>query len=136
MYDQNGTSNETDFNFFIGCHLEPKWCTFTTEDIVLLICFVSMFLLGTVGNLLTIKYFGFGDGKKLAGSLQILFLAVNDFLSSIIVPVAQIMSIIKRSIVSNWDISPFPCYTLVGAVNLLLTASSWFLVAISAERLR
>ena len=107
-------------------------------DIFLIICYGVVFLSGTIGNGLVVKWFGTKKERKRAGNKLVVVLAINDFLSSIFVPLLQIHFIISLSLTPRylWYLGEGLCRTLFGIQVTFLIATSWLLIAISLERYR
>ena len=96
---------------------------------------------GTVGNICVIRMFGFTKRRHHAGSALVVTLAVNDFLSSIFIPIDALfwITFLMRIEKGNFLSYPFGkamCYMLKSANPLFMMASSWLMAAISIERLR
>ena len=108
---------------------------FTTISLVVLYSLVT--LLGTVGNILVVKWFGKKNMRQKAGNKMVVVLAVNDFASSIFVPFLRISSLIRLQEFSQVVVlRKALCYFSGGIMETFLIASSWLLVAISFDRLR
>ena len=98
---------------------------------------------GTVGNVCIIYKFGFTERRHNAGSALVVALAVNDFLSSILMPMDALIWIYLSAKYSGEDyqLYPYPlgkgmCYILQSVSHMFMMASSWLMAAISIERLR
>ena len=93
---------------------------------------------GTIGNALVIRWFGTKEERKKAGNKLVVALAINDFLSSIFVPMFQVHEIINVSIKPPhaWYLGEVFCYLQYGMPLTFLMVTSFLLVAISVERFR
>ena len=107
-------------------------------DIVLTICYGFVFLSGTVGNSFVINWFGKKSERKKAGNKLVVMLAINDLISSVLVPLSQIHYLISASInpPGVWYLGKVLCYSLPGIGRTFLYATSFYLIAISLERYR
>ena len=112
--------------------------TFTPEDIVFLILYTLVFVFGTAGNALVVKWFGMKEQWKKAGNTLVVVLAVNDFLSSIIFPLLEIHYFVLHALQPplRWYLGSFVCERFFGLKKTFLVASSWLLVAITVARFR
>ena len=111
---------------------------FTGVDVALIICYALVFLFGTIGNCFVVRWFGNQKERQKAGNKLVTALAVNDFLSSIVVPLWQIHHIFRDSLQPKhaWYIGRGLCYSLPGLGMIFLHVTSFLLVAISLERYR
>ena len=109
---------------------------FTVKDIVGLSFYSLLILLGTVGNVLVVNYFAFGNASDRPGSRFVVILAVVDFVSSIWVPVQFILRTLYRSLtLRHWPFGKALCH--IGLYYpILFSITPWLLVAISVERAR
>ena len=107
-------------------------------DVVLITCYGLVAVSGTVGNGLVIKWFGTKEERQKAGNKLVVVLAMNDFLSSIFVPLVQIHFIISLSLEPKyaWYLGEGLCRSLYGLQKTFLISPSWLLIAISIERYR
>ena len=112
--------------------------TFSNIDIVLSIFYGLVFLLGTLGNAFVIKWFGVKEERKKAGNKLVVVLAVNDFLSSIFVPLLQFHNIVSKALdpPGVWYIGKDLCISLAGLQQAFLIATSFLLMTIAIERFR
>ena len=115
----------------------------STKEIIQITALCLVFLFGTVGNGLVIRVFGFTSQRKLAGTTLVVVLALTDLVSSILVPLDALthisMNVIHRysqDLIKPWPHGKIACYILKSSNSLLVTSSSWLLVAISLERFR
>ena len=107
-------------------------------DIVLIIFYGFVVISGTVGNILVIRWFGKKNERQKAGNKLVVVLAINDFLSSILVPLFQIHDLIRISHhpLYPWYLGEVMCYSLWGLNVTFVYATSFLLMAISIERFR
>ena len=107
-------------------------------DIILIVCYAFVFLSGTVGNGFVIRWFGRKGERRKAGNKLVVMLAINDLLSSVLVPLSQIHYLISASInpPGVWYLGKVLCYSLPGIGRTFLYATSFYLIAISLERYR
>ena len=106
-------------------------------QISLVVLYSLVVLFGTVGNILVVRSFGKKNMRQKAGNKMVVVLAVNDCVSSIIVPFLRISSIIRLEEFSHFIVlRKTLCYLSAGIMETFLIASSWLLVAISFDRLR
>ena len=125
--------NETDTDY--------KSPDLKTKQIVELTLMIFIIISGTVGNICVIRMFGFTKRRHRAGSALVVALAINDFLSSILIPVDALGWIILAMLYLRDEFQPYPfgrgmCYVLTSVIPLFMMASSWLMAAISMERLR
>ena len=110
---------------------------FSFIEITLVVLYVLLVVFGTVGNILVVKWFGKKRMRQKAGNKMVVVLAVNDFVSSIIIPLLRISSIFRLKYYSRSTfIRKILCNFGSGVMETFLIASSWLLVAISIDRLR
>ena len=123
---------------------------FSVPDIILIICYGLIFICGTIGNIFVISWFGASEKRGKAGSKLVIVLAINDFLSSIFVPIYQIHFIIRFSLVSkdakgvlgafftrsSWYVGKTLCHLDLGIQSVFITATALLLIVISIERYR
>ena len=111
---------------------------FSVLDIVLMVAYGFVVIFGTVGNGLVIKWFGMREKRKKSGNKLVVFLAANDFLASIFMPLLQIHSIAANALdpQRSWYLGRGLCHSLLGIILSLLYATSMLLIAISVERFR
>ena len=112
--------------------------TFNVVELVLMIFYVIIFIFGTVGNVLVVKWFMVKKQREKAGNTLVVALAINDFISSVIVPLWQIHHIVRNSLTppGAWYIGKGLCHFLPGIAMTFLIATSFLLVSISLERFR
>ena len=112
--------------------------TFNVVETVLIIFYGMIFIFGTVGNVLVIKWFMVKRQRKKAGNKLVAALAMNDCISSAIVPFWQIHHIVQNSLTppGAWYIGKGLCHFLPGIAMTFLIATSFLLVSISLERCR
>ena len=108
------------------------------EDIILVACYGIIFLCGTIGNTLVIKFLSTKAQWNKAANKLLTVLAINDFLSSICVPLLQIQYVVSVSLnpVGKWYLGKGLCYTLPGLQVTFLVATSWLLILVSIEWFR
>ena len=105
--------------------------------IILVNCIIMV--LGVPGNLYVIYKFAFTSEKRHAGVKLVVALAVTDCLSSLILPsftVYDMLRIFLNNGVPIWHLEKFMCYVLYATHPIFFGTSSWYMVAISCERLR
>ena len=104
---------------------------------VFLVAYILVFLSGTFGNFLVIKWFGSSKKKKISGSTLVVALAVNDLVASILVPFSMMNQLITSALDPPfaWFYGKIGCYLIDGVGNASLFATSWILVSISFVRL-
>ena len=109
-----------------------------TSEIIFVILYLMIFVLGVGGNILVVKSFSAPNSRKKAGSKLVISLAVNDLFASILVPLTQIHSIVSRNTnpVAAWFLGKTLCYTIIGFSYIFLLATGWLLVSIAIERFR
>ena len=107
---------------------------FTHTEIFLLLIYVVVFLIGTVGNGLVIKAF-YGNQEQ-PGSRFVLALAFIDFITSMGIPIQVIGNIVNKisDSVYSWPFGKVMCY--LSPFWTLSMASAWLLLAICLERIR
>ena len=109
---------------------------FSIMDIISITLYSLAILIGTVGNVLVIKFFATGDASNHPGSMFVIVLAVVDFISSIWVPLLQITRISYDAYHSSaWPLGETAC-RILRLYPLFQYATSWLLLTISLERLR
>ena len=110
----------------------------TDEHIILIVTYGIVVIFGTIGNMLVIAWFGFGEKRKNLGSKLVVALAINDFLASIFVPLLQIQFIVSASLNPPyaWNLGKTLCHSLNGIQLSFLIVTPYLLIAISVERLR
>ena len=110
----------------------------TAVDIILILTYGLVVIFGTIGNMLVIAWFGFGEKRKNPGSKLVVALAINDFLASLFVPLLQIQYIVSPSLNPPyaWYLGKTLCHLLAGTQFTFLVATPYLLIAISVERLR
>ena len=110
----------------------------TLSAVAFICCCSLIFLVGVFGNALVVKWFNTGSAKHTVGSRLVVILAINDLISSIVVPFAQVHAILQSSMdpYGAWYLGKFLCHILPGIQSMFLIATSWILVAISLERFR
>ena len=67
----------------------------TSMEISLVVLYLLVIVFGTVGNVLVVIWFRKKNMRQKAGNKLVVVLAVNDFVSSIIIPIMRISSIIR-----------------------------------------
>ena len=94
-------------------------------------------LIGTIGNVLVIKYFASGNGSSRPGSRFVIALAVVDIIQSIWTPSYIIFWKLHTftGTITYWTIGETTC-RLSGFHPLLWYATSFLLFAVSIERAR
>ena len=105
---------------------------FTSMEITQLVLYAFVFISGTTGNLLVIKYFLRSPDQP--GSRFVISLALIDLIASILVPIRNSIIIIYEF--QHWPLGQIGCYMLWPWTECTLFASAWLLVAISLERVR
>ena len=98
------------------------------------VLYLLVIVFGAVGNILVVKWFGKKSIRKKAGNKMVVVLAVNDFVSSIIIPLLRISQIFQN--IFQIDQGKTLCHLSGGVMEAFLIATSWLLVAISIDRLR
>ena len=111
---------------------------FDAVEVALLIFNGIVLTSGTVGNILVIRWFGTKEERKKAGNKLVVALAINDFLSSIFVPLFQIHNVIRLALdpPQAWYLGEVFCYLNFGLPVTFLMVTSFLLIAISVERFR
>ena len=111
---------------------------FHMSKIFLISVYGIVFVLGAAGNSFVAMMFGTKQERKKPGSKLVIVLAVNDFMSSIFVPLLQIQYLVSRSInvPKLWFLGKFLCHSLSGLQISCLLATSLLLTTISLERFR
>ena len=101
-----------------------------------------IFLVGSIGNSLTIILFGFTQRKNESGAKLVIVLALTDLVSSILVPMYWIYFYYCELLLTtgkpplSFPFSNLGCYMTMGCLEIFTRASSILLVAISLQRLR
>ena len=101
--------------------------------LILTIAYISIFIFGFGGNCGVVYFLGIKRERPPRGHQLIMALAVNDLLSSIIMPVVMLNDIASDF---KWHLGITACVLLPHMNSLFFFASAWLLVAISYERLR
>ena len=113
--------------------------TFNTGTVAIFILYTLVFLCGTIGNALVIKYNISSSTTKRNGSKFVVVLAIVDLISSIWVPFVEVNRILfYRPYIrdSHWPYGKIPCYVLNGYFYGMFYSSAWLLVAVGIERIR
>ena len=122
---------------FKSLQKEEPDMSYALMQVSLVVLYSLVALLGTIGNTLVVKWFGEKNMRQKAGNKMVVVLAVNDFVSSIIVPFLRISYIIRLDDFSQKVVlRKTLCYFAAGIMETFLIATSWLLVAISVDRLR
>ena len=106
-----------------------------TVDIIQITSYCFVFISGTIGNAFVVRWFGAPTKIGNAGNKLVVVLAINDFFSSIFVPLYSIHTIVSY-FEGTWHLGKFFCHSLPGLNLTFLYATSFLLVAISMERFR
>ena len=104
-----------------------------TGEIVQLIIYMIILVVGCVGNTLVILYFGFKKKVKQRFSYYLINLAFVDLLTSLFTPVHFIYTIISQH---QWQIGLLACIGLSSLGPLTVNVSSWIITSIAIERHR
>ena len=140
----NGTLSRTDFNCTVNStvHLVTAISTTTTipdeainaispQEIIVIIIYAVVFLFGTVGNIMVIRYFGFKAERKLLFHTYLIHLAVSDLIASIVTPAHFVYNQVTNN---TWHLGHAAC-TIIGVVGpLTVNVSAWLLASIAHER--
>ena len=105
---------------------------YSAINIIQISFYSFIFIFGTIGNAFVVRWFGVPSEIGKAGNKLVVILAINDFLSSIFVPLHHIHRIVSKE---TWHIRKALC-ALLGLYYTFLFATSFLLVAISIERFR
>ena len=122
---------------FKSLQKEEPDMSYALMQVSLVVLYSLVALLGTIGNTLVVKWFGEKNMRQKAGNKMVVVLAVNDFVSSIIVPLLRIAYVIRLNHFSEIVVLRATlCHFGAGVMETFLIATSWLLVAISVDRLR
>ena len=133
------TSTENLSTVAIPTSIAPISPKFEGIDVIKILIYSLVFLLGTPGNIYVICKFSKPNKKKFPSNKFVVHLAVVDLLSSFILPIYHVHALVDwilQNRVSIWYFGEFLCHLVPNCSIIFLGASSWFLVAISCERLR
>ena len=110
----------------------PKF-VISSSDILLICIYVAMFVVGSIGNSLIIRYFGSYKKHKALFHIYLIHLAVGDLICLIFRCV-----IIVHGILSGWawPFGSISCKFAYSIVPITINVSAWIVVSISQERYR
>ena len=109
---------------------------FQVADYVFLTFYSVVAVIGSVGNILVIKWFTSEEKRNKAGSLLVIVLAANDCIASIVTPLLEMHIIIsiKTYPFKAWYLGKELCKTIPSFSYLFILTTPWILVAITCER--
>lgn len=123
----NATSNSTN-STIVSMPNEFDWI-----DIILLVTFILIFIIGVFGNGLVCYYFKFKGSRKLAGmEILILYLASIDFISSIINPLLYFYWQVTFN--SEWHFGYVGCKIIPAFAKVLTFMSFGIILTITIDR--
>lgn len=123
-YYEDNTTYDYNFNT-----IEPTRPKITPRQIVALVCYFSVFLLGVPGNALVVWVTGFRMPRSVT-SMWFLNLALADLLCCLSLPLLMV----PLAHDYHWYFGPVACKLLKGLIYLVMYCSVLLLVAISLDR--
>ena len=105
---------------------------FNGAEIALLLLYSFVLVTGSIGNGMVIKTFLASSDKP--GSRFVICLAIIDLISSVWIPVRNMIPAIQQY--PHWPFGKIACRVLTPLGMCFIYTSAWLLVGISFERLR
>ena len=105
----------------------------SNSDILLLCIYVVMFVIGSIGNSLIIRYFGSYKKHKALFHIYLVHLAVADIICLTLTCVLLVHGILSGW---TWPFGSISCTLAYAIAPITLNASAWIVVSISQERYR
>ena len=105
-------------------------------DIVLLLFYCFVFVVGVGGNILVIRWFSSDEKRNRPGSLLVIVLAINDLVAAMVTSLYEMNYIVVGSInpAYIWYLGKGLCKSLTAFTYMFLLTTPWLLVAIATER--
>lgn len=104
----------------------------SVADSALFVCYGLIFVMGILGNVLIIVFFGFKMKQMTSFRLFLIHLAITDCLCSIMAPFIYIHELVSP----KWELGTVSCKVLPVIPSVTITISAWILCGISYERYR
>ncbi|XP_057303400.1 C-C chemokine receptor type 1-like [Hydractinia symbiolongicarpus] len=130
----NTFNNTTSIVTNAGDVRAPNMTLSSTAKILMYICFIVIFLLGTVGNVIVIYAIGAKYRVVRGYNLHIISLSIADLYTSIFLPVVTIHDLLTN--LEAWHLGVIGCKILPAMNHVTMLVSSFMLVIISVSRLR
>lgn len=130
----NTFNNTTSIVTNTGDVRAPNMTLSSTAKILMYICFIVIFLLGTVGNVIVIYAIGTKYRVVRGYNLHIISLSIADLYTSIFLPVVTIHDLMTN--LEAWHLGVIGCKILPAMNHVTMLVSSFMLVIISVSRLR
>ena len=110
----------------------PKY-VISSSDILLICIYVAMFVIGSIGNSLIIRYFGSYKKHKAVFHIYLVHLAVADLICLTLTCAQLVYEILSGW---TWPFGLISCKLAYSIAPITLNASAWIVASISQERYR